>query len=397
MAYRDGNLPLPVNDPERLARLEAQKNDGLGVYDDLKKWRNGIPDHEWAEAEAAWEAHLEELKADAQAPEQSSERFFIRTLQLNNDAPSDEARMALLERALEGQRVERFAVSHRASLATARAKAGDFAGASRWLAECDPRADHILADGAYRIGRGFVALQRGNAEAALTCFGESRREVPFPIAYRSLAGLYRARALQQLGRDGEADDEIAAVVSEVGVRGVESYIDKFPEAWSFWSRALFGPVVADRSFAAGFKLVAALFWLALAMGGVVALSYAEPPFAVDEDTMGVWIAVPLLVGLAGFQFVRSRTLRRIAKNGYVAVGEVTGKVRTAWKSGSSNLYRLYVEAQVPGTDEGVAGESYELFGWKKTDELQGAKIWVLWHPDHPGRASVVPYDEASIR
>ena len=362
----------------------------LRDYDDLERWKNDLPHNEREEAMALWETRRDELASALDASEELSERLFILTLQLyNSAAPEDRER--LIERALTVQRVERFAASHRSALAVAAARRGDFSQARRWLAQCDANPDHILADGAYRIGHAFLALMEGDHRTALVSLGENYKSVTLPNAYRVIGAFYRVHALRLADRTAEAEKELGAFVLAIGVREAESYVERLPTSWQFDTTGMYGPLRSQSAFSGGFKLFLALVIVGAAICMMVALVTYERG-AFDSDTVAFALTIPAALALGGWHFHGGWRLWRIAKRGRVVIGHVSGRVATAWARKHKTLHRVVVEAEIGG--DPICAESMETFGSDESEAMlnEHRSMWVIWHPDYPRRASVVRRD-----
>jgi hypothetical protein len=83
-------------------------------------------------------------------------------------------------------------------------RSGDIAAAERWLAGCDPAPAYLSLDSDYRTSLAMLEIANGRWERVLAAVGERSDEVPFVRASACSAALYRAHALEELGRSEQA-------------------------------------------------------------------------------------------------------------------------------------------------------------------------------------------------
>lgn len=101
-------------------------------------------------------------------------------------------------------------------LVTEAVRDGDLASADAWLLECDPAAEVLELDGAYREAAGRLRAAKGAASEVLEVVGESSVELPIAPEYATALGLLRASAKEALGRDDDAYADVAAACTRDG-------------------------------------------------------------------------------------------------------------------------------------------------------------------------------------
>jgi hypothetical protein len=104
----------------------------------------------------------------------------------------------------------------RCQLAIEAAREGDVLSAEGWLAECDEAPELLELDGPYREAKARVLLARGDAAGVLTVLGAREGDVPFHPSLGTARIAVRLEALERLGRDADADAELAAAIATYG-------------------------------------------------------------------------------------------------------------------------------------------------------------------------------------
>ena len=97
----------------------------------------------------------------------------------------------------------------RCALAGGAARSGDVVAAETWLAGCDPAPANLTMDSAYRMTRAFVLTLQRDATRVLQIVAANVRDLPLDPARELGIGLFRAHALETLGRQQEADEQLA--------------------------------------------------------------------------------------------------------------------------------------------------------------------------------------------
>lgn len=373
-------LALPNNSAERIAALRVREDDDLPLMDAVAHWRQGIPPGDIDNARHQWEARWRELREEPNAARAAYDELFIRTIQLNNELPTEDGE-ALLGRAIEVQRIGTYKSTHRCMLAANAVRRGELAEARMHLMECSVDDEAILSDSAYRSARGLLALSEGDVEVALHCLGARFGAIPFAPAYRKLAMVYRAQALALAGRSEEAHDELDKLVAAVGMAPVARMLDRVPSSWEVDRTSLYRGMRADVRSDGWLAAVGATLCLLGALGGVAA-------YLLDGSGIGKGGLGSLILLLASaWLFAKARRHYRLAKAGRGGRGVVTGRSPSRWRRAhQSTRYHVQVEATLDG--EQIFARSYETFRRKEADALDGKPIYLLWHSADPTRARV---------
>jgi hypothetical protein len=151
-------------------------------------------------AKKAWQALRRELAAGDSVV--SEERFYAMTLKrvdsLSQQGSEREVR-SLIETALEYIRDPCHQQVLHARMSTLAVLAGDTAAAEAWLARCNPFADDLEMDSAYRIARALVATALEHWAEVIKVLGRRPRDVPIARACDDVCSILRANALDRQG------------------------------------------------------------------------------------------------------------------------------------------------------------------------------------------------------
>jgi len=148
---------------------------------------------------AAWQTARKQTAN--QSHEAAAELLYL-TLILGNEYVERKdwtGHRAMLESALEAFFLPRHRSSIAADLACGACRQNDLAGASMWLALCDPHSADLYADSNYRYARASIARRKGDWRDVLACLGSRAGEVPIHQAFLSTSTVSRAHALENLG------------------------------------------------------------------------------------------------------------------------------------------------------------------------------------------------------
>ncbi len=192
----------PVDEATRLARLRQQDGRPLVPPDAVRRLMSGsnFDPARVDEAFAIYHATCREIRATS-SPD-AAERLYLLTIIANNHFAEHEdpqRRRALLETSLEHAFLPRHKQFFRSMLATAAGKVGDMQAAEQWLAPCDPYADDIDSDSAYRNARAYLDTVNHNWRAVLTVLGARDDEIPILDARDPVCAVLRANAHERLG------------------------------------------------------------------------------------------------------------------------------------------------------------------------------------------------------
>lgn len=103
---------------------------------------------------------------------------------------------------------------------------GDLASAQAWLGECDPSAEVLELDNAHRVAAARLMAARGAHAEVLARVGEAASELAVSKEYALRITELRAAALEALGRDDEAYEEVAALCRAAGESRVLSSLSE---------------------------------------------------------------------------------------------------------------------------------------------------------------------------
>ena len=122
---------------------------------------------------------------------------------------------ALVETALTAlPSPERAQVFH-AQLARCALRAGDIGAAEAWLSACNPAAEELLADSAYRFARAYVDTARNDFAAVIRVLGVGA-DVPLSDAYAPECAVLCANAWEKRDELATAIDALVSVKRELG-------------------------------------------------------------------------------------------------------------------------------------------------------------------------------------
>lgn len=135
---------------------------------------NVVPAHKLDEARMVWIATRQQLAATP-ADLATAERMVWLTVMLRNTFTVLRVIRALTEGALEVLILPRHRQLMLGILSREAAKEGDLQSAHAWLECCDPAAEDLLADSAYRISRALLESCKGSTPRCSRCWALFRR------------------------------------------------------------------------------------------------------------------------------------------------------------------------------------------------------------------------------
>ena len=203
----------PVNEYERFQKLREQEGKLLLPPAGLEHLIVGgsIPGGLVPQAKAEWQRAVAEVRGGGHFG--IHERLFFLTLALCNRGDKDEYwQRACLETAMETLQAPQHKSQLRCMMARSAARMGDVASADAWLSACDPASWFLGVDSEYRFSHAYVATHRQDFPAVLRWLGDRPGEIPIDDSTRLVAGIFRANALERLGRMQEATMQIATML-----------------------------------------------------------------------------------------------------------------------------------------------------------------------------------------
>ncbi len=201
--------PSAADEVARLSRLAAQKSSPisghaydlsrppLGFTGDASMLEPAWLDAEWKRVKARPPGSVEEQRSLIWLA------FAVASARIEEAKPA-EARAALGS-ALERVTDPGFQHLVRCRLASEALRAGDLDAAEGWLSECDPAAEVLELDSAYREPLARLHLARRNPSAALGVLGTYAADIPWHSSHEATAARLRLHAMEVSGRDVEPE------------------------------------------------------------------------------------------------------------------------------------------------------------------------------------------------
>ncbi len=262
-----GALPMPSNDPERLARLRVQDGRPRTTPPTLAAVLGGdsvLPGRE-AEALTIWN-HLR-LRA-AQGDVAASEDLSILTLmlgQLENETPGPELVAALPESALDAVVLPRHRQEQLGRLVRLAVARGDRARAVGLLGGMSPDAAELDADSEYRVSYALVAVMDRDGARVLALVGPRKDVVPIADSHDDMASVLRAHAYELVGDAATAGTTLRELSGPTVLAAMQS---RFP-ALSLCARTAAAYVAASNE-AAATRAASHAGFFGLLVGGIFA-------------------------------------------------------------------------------------------------------------------------------
>lgn len=204
----------------------------------LWEGERSIPARRTEEALGLWAASRTRLLAG----ELERERGFVvlaRELMIRASSDGDPARArALGEASLEAVSSPASRACLLGALVRSALRVGEVDAAERLLAAFDPDPSELLVDTELRVSAAMVAAARDAHRDVLGWLGANETEVVTDVVLTWLASLLRARALEALGRRGEAEAELRSLLARRpgALEALDHNLPRFPflgavEAW----------------------------------------------------------------------------------------------------------------------------------------------------------------------
>lgn len=196
---------------ERLRMLRSQTDRGRSIPPSIAELMDGPRLSSWRvdEAMATWQALRSQARENAD-PDLAERLLRLSELLAEHLTETNDAARAraLLESALGVVTFARHRQVLRCRLAILAACAGDVAGAQRWIVPCDPVAEDLESDSAYRVAYATIATVNGDIQGVFTAVGAARAEPPFLESWSADAVVLRANAYEQSGQVERAAFEL---------------------------------------------------------------------------------------------------------------------------------------------------------------------------------------------
>jgi hypothetical protein len=388
----------PISEDARLKLLRQQAGRPMTPPSGLEAVLHGgeISRHRIDEALLVWQATRREIKI-AGSPD-AAERLLYLTLALQNAVARDPDRQrALLESALDALTLPRHRQLVLAALSRLAVRAGDLRAAREWLAACDPRAEDLHADSAYRLAAAFHATARREHRQVLAVLGEAGTDVPFSMAMATLALLVRANAHERLGDVERATSQLGAALGDARVRHALSAIVEMNAELELCRASLPAALAAHDERAArelgrplgGLGCMAplgALMLIGVAIAVAAWAAGALPLEALPGIGAGLGISGVVFSIIGVFAIAAGRRAARLRRHGRVASAEVVAVEPTGSKVNGVPFVRLTLRL------DGPDGEPYEARTSALLSTLVGVEagsvVPVRVDPDDPTRLIV---------
>lgn len=364
-----------------------------------------IPESRLDEALALWHGMSAELQTEADAA--TADRLFrltaiLATAFVVHGEPL--RRRALLEGSLETLKAPEQRQAILCMLCEGASLERDIGSAQKWLALCDPAPQALSSDSAHRLARAMLDTAKGDYAAVCRTLGETRDEVPTTNVHVAAGTLLRANALEQMGKESAATDELAKGMS-AGVahsRAIAAMVELFGKKYG-WH-------LCSQSYPAAEAKHAALASIEAARASGGALGCILIPLGVVFTAIGLFGVVMLVLGNTDtggnallalppgavalvFGWLKGRAARRaafLAEHGERATGTVVSVKRTGWYSGSRGnqtpQYAITLSIERAGQPP-VEAEVKHYLGPKAVEQLkEGSTFPVRVDPKDPTSA-----------
>lgn len=173
------------------------------------------------------------------APFAAHERlFFLATIIAKRLGRRDDRVLrAVLQTTVEQVDSARYRQALYGLLARSAARVGDYASAESWLELVDPRSDDLLVDTSYRLARAEMAASRSDYQTVLSVLGTGMDQVPTLDNEDEHVELLRSDAIERLGRNDQAVEQLKAAITRSDVSSFEaararSHLDLCPTSFA---------------------------------------------------------------------------------------------------------------------------------------------------------------------
>lgn len=197
----------PISEQERFARLSAQCDRPWILPESIKPfYEDGVvPDWKMDEALAVWKQTRTQVESTHDS--EAAERLFALTIviaQTYGEKKDPLRHRAMFESSLDVFTLPRHRQAILCGLSRGAIGAKDGASAEEWLRLCDARSDDIESDSEYRHAWATIHTHRAQFDRVLEMLGDDNSAVPIQLAMWDVCTLFRAHALERLGRVPEA-------------------------------------------------------------------------------------------------------------------------------------------------------------------------------------------------
>jgi DNA-directed RNA polymerase subunit RPC12/RpoP len=363
-----------MSDAQRLDLLRAQADKPFLPPPELRYLMHGgqlSPDQVDA-ALQEWQKARSQMTTGA-TPAAAEGLYFLTLLLdqyygLKNDR---EHERGLLETASELLTDPRYVQEIRGIMARRAADAGELDAAEKWLAPCDPRPTDLPMDSAYRVSRAYIAVRRGQWDDVLKLLGETAQEIPIADQYAAVCAVWRANAMEKLGRLDRAKTLLIQLMGAAHGPGVverilATYRDRnLALCEQTWAALRQTAAARPKGSTAGkigrlLGFLGAIFLLAGAV--MLPLNWLRLDFLPHTGGFRTLMLVFGIIGLAwggamiltsfilAAVFGHSADAQRVEKTGLAGKGEILAILHTAVKINHVPQYKLEIQVTVPGKE-----------------------------------------------
>ncbi len=246
----------------------------------------------------------------------------------------------------------------RCTLARSAARLGDIASAAGWLKGCDPYADDIHMDTAYRMSAAVLCTTRKDWAGVLRQLGNDIDDVPIADGSDELAAMVRANAHEKMGQVPTAVDQLRRVMQGKPkelfekIRTSNHLLDLCPQSFSTVaaeiSAAPAGAVAKRRKNPVG------IIFLLLPIGFFIAAAMAPEGATTDDGYPLNWFFVfmgacfligPLLMLVIGF--FGAKKMKYMNEHGIDAMGQIMGAEPTGVRINDQPQMALQIQVHHP--------------------------------------------------
>lgn len=216
-----------ISEQERFSRLRAQCDRPWRIPESLKPfYENGaVPDWKMDEALAVWKQTR--ATVESTNDHEAAERLLVLTVILAQTygAKRDPLRhRAIFESSLDAFTLPRHRQVILCGLSRGAIAAKDRESAEEWLRLCDAHSDDIESDSEYRQAWATIHTHARAYDRVLEVLGAHNDTVPIQQALWDVCVLFRANALERLGRTSEAVAALQQALARPNGRGTMSML-----------------------------------------------------------------------------------------------------------------------------------------------------------------------------
>lgn len=408
LAARGANSTLAgavsqMSEPERYQKLREQDGKPLMPPPALMKYlaKGGLNPAFADQADAEWrQLHTQLQQGGAYGTE---ERLYFLTLLLTSHHRNDDRRVrAYVESALEVVKTPRHEQVFRCTLARSAARLGDIESAAGWLKGCNPQADDIHMDTAYRMSAAVLCTARQDWAGVLRQLGNDIDDVPIADGSDEFAALVRANAHEKSGRGPTAVDQLRRIMQGKPkelfekIRATNQQLDLCPQ--SFATVAAEFPAAPAGGVAKRKKNPIGLIFLLLPIGFFIAAFMAPEGATTDDGYPLNWFFVfmgacfligPLLMLVLGF--LGARKAKYMAEHGIDAMGQIVGAEPTGVRINDQPQMALQIQVHHPekGTYSVTHKKVLSVLDIAQLGQMIGGTVQLKIDPKNPQNVMMV--------